>query len=201
MVALLRVLLMIATLVCLSLTLSINVISAQGDDQGLVPPIVTTDEACRLPCWEQIYPGRTSASDAIAILSGRPWANAVRRVNGGILVEWREGAPDWLDPGFAGTVRVRGDTIGPILLKSRLKVGDFYFSYGMPDLVDTSVTGGLAQILLYYTEEKMGLGLSLRCPVTLLDLWTAQPVVRLDSRQLYPGGPFGRDWVSKLPVC
>jgi hypothetical protein len=128
------------------------------------------DIPCRLPCWENITPGKTTAHEAKALLENNP---LVTNVEMGAHQDQGEVNWDWANGTPGGQLKFHNNTPGKIIYSiepsyvnypAYYKLGTIIKAFGEPDYVEAlagiSLLDKKRSYNLYYFYSKIGVSIS-----------------------------------------
>ena len=154
----------------------------QNDDlRALLNPAAD----CALPCWNQIEPGETAASEAITRLQANPNVADFHVTEGQISWWWNGEQPALLDDGgraFHGrieTAMVNGqERVTSIVLDTKALMGNVRLTLGDPDSVTLHTVTGRdaaqrAGIVYMANYHDLSVFTVLDCPMNVNDFWHA----------------------------
>ena len=165
-------------------SLPIAIIRAQPYDDSALRAFLTPSEACASACFMGIYPGETTATEALALLKNHAWVGDVevvllnRYANGtvpefgGLTWEWTGQQPALIDTRQRGYLEIYGSRAGRERLPTHIKLGDLWLSLGQPDrrflfLLKDHV----AQLEAVYADLGLVITATWRCPADAWTIW------------------------------
>jgi hypothetical protein len=147
------------------------------------------DSSCHLPCWQEITPGVTTRSQALALLESNQliYKGSIGQSDlgnniGGCMWIWKEG--EWtIHPGLSWNNDIVDEiTIG---IPVDMKVEEIISRFGTPEILSAS-NGGIPEhwywnIVLYYPQSGMQFIATTSEYVSAFD-----PSTRIEGVKLYP---------------
>lgn len=123
-----HIILRLASFLPLLFAAVLTVIHAQPYDAGDLRESLAAPERCAAPCFMNIRPGETLATDAFDMLERHPWvANVDLYVDFNTLAwDWSGSQPDWIDGSQQGMLWLHHNVVQYIKFKTFIPFGDMF---------------------------------------------------------------------------
>ena len=148
----------------------VGVIRAQPyDDNGLHLLLSEGD------CWQGICIDVTRREDVLQTLESHPWVGEIFETELHISWRWSGSQPPLIDAAQDGLLRMRGDVVRQVRLRTHLRFGDIWTALDRPDdalLVRPVSRYSVYQIALYETEGLQAIT-TISCPINPEPFWYA----------------------------
>ena len=122
------------------------------NDSFLADDSIVTREPCGPPCWQDIVPGVTTFSDALAILEASEYLRLVDAASNPVVFAFNDGAP------CCQIFSQDGETVTSMLLQlaPQITIGDAIAVHGEPPfVVGQPFSESEAMMTFYYPEHNM----------------------------------------------
>lgn len=175
-----RLLLVIAAVLCLSFTLSISLIRAKPYEIDSLASAFSNPADCLRPCWQSIRPGETTRDAALAIVQQSAWARNVMMDEFWIRWYWSGTQLPYIDLYAPGAMLISTNRVEEIQLEASATIGDFILVFGKPRWVSTWHANNRAEIILNYPDPSLTLTVNVPCPINRHAFWQARPDIRIE---------------------
>ncbi len=166
------------------------------------PILELLPDTCAAPCFLGIYPGITSADDALHLLKISPWVNAdsvrlLRQMPSSSKFDdlariqwvWSAARPDWViadSPTPDGTINIRNHVVERIAFNTRISAAAIYRNLGNPTLlvfapIRSDKPWSIEWVYRYNTAQLVMHTEVPTCPY-LADLWRSQVYVQMEAK-------------------
>lgn len=171
-----------------TLSVAAGLIRAQPYTDGLVQQLLVNN-GCPAPCFLGIYPGETTAAEALALLRAHAWVDAGTIAyrdsdyGGGAVWSWRDNASPLLgarQAGFVSSPRQGVQVVDLVHITTTIVTGDIYLTLGANAYMMIGETGmkDEAYIALFYPEHGISVWSNFPCPSYNDHIWKHPVIVQ-----------------------
>lgn len=143
-----------------------------------------TSASCSRPCWQQIQPGSTTVTEALALLRADSWVEQVEHYDRWIRWSWSGQQPSLVNSAIPGALLIENQRVSLISVSLNVGFGDLQLTFGQPHVAGAGKFRDRVRIHFTYPEQQLTFVVQLACPMGPSAFWNNQPQVALNQRVL-----------------